>query len=533
MHLVTAAEMREMDRLTMESFGLPGRVLMENAGRGAARVLMDACPDIREKSVAVVAGRGNNGGDGFVVARYLAGAGVKTAVYLLSEKDRLTGDALANFQLLSSLDIPVMEITDETALERAKAGMEPCDVFVDAILGTGITSDVRGIFRSMIDYINGLKRFVVSVDIPSGLHAESGFPCGTCIRADHTATFAFPKIGLVLLPGIVYTGRLHVVDIGIPDHIVAMAPPRHHLLTPEFLKARVRPRSWDAHKGRTGHVLAVAGSPGKTGAAALSAMAALRTGAGLVTLGVPERLNPIFESLLPEVMTAILPETPGGFHTHRSLETVLSLVAGKTCLALGPGLGTDPDTVRLVQDLVRQCPVPMVVDADGLNAVAQDPKLLMQKASEIILTPHPGEMARLAGVTPADIQKDRVHAARTFAETYRVHLVLKGARTLVAHPDGHVDVNPTGNPGMAAGGMGDVLTGVVAGLLAQGYSPEDASRLGVFLHGMAADQAAEQGPVGFTATDVMNALPRALSALAGEGLRQAPATNRFPEKEGL
>jgi len=534
MHLVTADEMREMDRLTIESFGLPGRVLMENAGRGAARVLMDTYPDIRDQSVAVVAGRGNNGGGGFVIARYLAGAGINVTVYLLSESLRLTGDAAANFSLLSPLNIPVREIIDESDLAQAKADMARHHVFVDAILGTGINAEVRGLFKSAIHYINERHRPVLSVDIPSGLNADTGAPCGTCIRADHTVTFAFPKIGHVLLPGALYTGELHVVDIGIPPHIVENVPPRHHLLTKDDLRTLILPRPWDTHKGRTGHALVVAGSPGKTGAAALTSMAALRSGAGLVTLGIPERLNPILEILGPEVMTAQLMETATGAHTHLSFETIMTLLTGKRCLALGPGMGTEPDTVRLVHQLVTQCPVPMVLDADGLNAVAENPEILHHRKSEIILTPHPGEMARLADTTTKEVQENRIQTARSFAQKYQVHLVLKGARTLIAHPDGHIHVNPTGNPGMAAGGMGDVLTGIISGFLAQGYGPEASAQLGVFVHGLAADRvAAEKGSIGYIATDVMNALPPALAELAGEKAWEGSPAVPLPRMDPL
>lgn len=538
MHLLTADEMREMDRQTIESFGLPGRILMENAGRGAARVLMKKFPDIAAKRVAIAAGRGNNGGDGFVIARYLAHAGIPVTVYLLSESSRLSGDAADNFNLLAPLNIPVKEITDEESFIQLKTEMAHHHIWVDAILGTGLNSDVKGFFKSVINYINELNRPVFSVDIPSGLHTDSGKPCGACIRADVTVTFAFAKIGHIQLPGADYTGKLYIIDIGIPPHIVDNVPPQHHLITKETVKSHIRPRACDIHKGGTGHVLVIAGSPGKTGAAALSSMSGLRTGAGLVTLGIPKSLNPIVESQALEVMTVPLPETESGLHAVESFETIIGLLEDKKCLALGPGMGTDERTKALINLLIKECPVPMVIDADGLNNLADDPDILHSRKSDIILTPHPGEMARMMKTTSKNIQENRIESANKFATKYNVHLVLKGARTLIAHPDGHTFINPTGNPGMASAGMGDVLTGIIAGFLSQGYSPKEAIHLAVYLHGDAADNlAASKGPYGYIASDVMNKLPETFNinamGLTAQNDFQSPHVYRIPHRELL
>ncbi len=517
MYIVTADEMREMDRQTIENFGLPGRVLMENAGRGAARVLMEKFPDLSSKRVAIAAGRGNNGGDGFVIARYLTQAGISVTVYLLSDSNRLTGDAADNFKLLGALGIPVKEITDENRFNQVKTEMAHYHIWVDAIFGTGLNSEVTGFFKAVIHYINELNRPILSVDIPSGLHADTGKPCGICIRASITVTFAFPKIGHILLPGAAYTGELHIIDIGIPPHVVKNVPPRHHLMTKDAVRNLVHPRACDIHKGGTGHTLVIAGSPGKTGSAAMTAMSALRAGAGLVTLGIPKSLNPVMEAKSLEVMTLPLPETQNGMHSDKSIETIMALIADKKCLAIGPGMGTDPQTQKLVHFLVKECPVPIVLDADGLNNLADNPGILLSRKSDVILTPHPGEMARMLSTTPKNIQANRIDIARSFAAIYNVHLVLKGARTLIAHPDGHVFINPTGNPGMASAGMGDVLTGMIAGFLSQGYSPQAATHLAVYLHGDAADTvAAGKGPYGYIASDVVSGLPEAIGRLAGQ-----------------
>jgi NAD(P)H-hydrate epimerase len=514
MHLVTADEIREMDRRTIEEFGIPGRVLMENAGRGATRVLMNRFPDIHQKRVGIIAGRGNNGGDGFVIARYLAQAGVSVTVYLLSESSRLVGDAAANFHLLAPLEIPVREITSESRLNELKIEMAHCHAWVDAIFGTGLNSDITGIFKSAIDFLNTLKRPVLAVDIPSGINADTGQICGVCLTATATAIFGFPKIGHIQFPGAGHTGTLHVIDIGIPPHLIKTVSPRQHMLTRATATTLITPRLDDAHKGSTGHVLVVAGSKGKAGAAALSALAALRSGAGLVTLGIPEKSLSVAAALCMEIMTAPLPETDTGAISEDALLAVTALLNDKKCLALGPGMGLDPRTKILVSRLVQESPVPVVLDADGLNCIADHPEILVSRSAEIVLTPHPGEMARLLNQTTAWIQANRLACARDFAVKYKVHVVLKGARTLIAHPDGHVYVNLTGNPGMASPGMGDVLTGVIAGFISQGYPPGIAAHLAVYLHGLAADiLAISKGPSGFLASDVAAALPSAMAAL--------------------
>ena len=515
MYLVSASEMQAMDRRTIEAFGLPGRLLMENAGRGATQILLQTFTGLTEKKVAVIAGRGNNGGDGFVIARCLFQKGVPVRVYLLAESKTVKGDAAANLKLLRLLGIPVDEIPDGNAFKRYKTAMRHQDIWVDAILGTGLKSDVDGYFKEIIDFINAQNKPVFSVDIPSGLDSDTGHSRGACIRAHATTTFGFAKIGHIVLPGAIYTGRLEIVDIGIPDHIAEEVGPSQYLLTTEMIQGRLAPRSPDAHKGTTGHLLVVAGSPGKTGAAAMTAMAAMRAGAGLVTLGVPASLNPVLETQVLEAMTVALPETVDGMFAESAFDNIQDLISGKQCLVFGPGVGISPEIETLLRRTLPVLSAPVVIDADGLNNLAADVNMLKTANAPIILTPHPGEMARLMGASVPQVQADRLTCAREFARKYNLHVVLKGARTVIAHPDGKVYVNPTGNAGMASGGMGDVLTGVIGGLLAQGYAPEAATHMGVFLHGAAADLLAEQiGPVGFLANDVMNAIPAQIKKLS-------------------
>ena len=518
MYLVTADEMREMDRRTIETFGLPGRVLMENAGRGATRFLTEQFADLQNLRVAVIAGRGNNGGDGYVIARYLSHKDISVAVYLMADPSRVTGDAAANLELLSPLGIPLIQIPDEKSFADQRNRMRGEDLWIDAILGTGLKSDVKGFYRKVIDFINSLEKPVFAVDIPSGLNSDTGQPCGTCIRASATATFAFAKTGHYIYPGAECTGSLQVVDIGIPPHVAADVGPKQYLLDVQQIKSGFKMRAADAHKGRAGHLLAIAGSPGKTGAAAMTAESAVRSGAGLVTLGIPTGVNAILESQLLEAMTCPLPETATGVLDESSFDQIISLLTDKRCLAIGPGLGQDPATKSLVLRLITESPVPVVVDADGLNSLAGEVETLKQCKAPVILTPHPGEMARLASSTVKDIQADRITCARDFSCDFKVHLVLKGANTVIAHPDGSVYINTTGNSGMASGGMGDVLTGLIAGFVTQGFTPETACHAGVFLHGAAADTLSKQsGPVGYLASEVMDRVPAEMMKLLNQG----------------
>ena len=518
MYLVTADEMQRMDRATIASFGIPGRVLMESAGRGATAFFLEQLYRGQAGCVGVAAGRGNNGGDGFVMARYLHQKSIPVTVFLLAQKARITGDAGANLALLTAMGVPVVEMADAAALEAQQSRMRHQQLWIDAILGTGLSADVRGHYREAIDFINRQQRPVFAVDIASGLNADTGQVCGTCIQATATATFGFAKIGHFTYPGRSFSGRLKVIEIGIPPTVAADVGCRQHLITPGALHRAMPLRSPEAHKGRSGHVLILAGAPGKTGAAAMTATAAMRAGAGLVTLGIPNGLHRVVEPMLTETMTVGLPQTDSGALDASATDQVRALIDGKRCLAMGPGVGTDPATGSLVRHVIETSPIPVVVDADGLNLIAEDSAVLARRKAPIVLTPHPGEMSRLCGRPTADIQQDRIGHARAFAQRHQVHLVLKGAATLVAQPDGTVFVNATGNPGMAAGGMGDVLTGLIAGLIAQGLDAAAAARAGVYLHGLAADLlSVTKGPVGYLATEVIAALPEALNKLRTSG----------------
>jgi len=517
MILVTAGEMQEMDRQTIKIHGIPGLKLMENAGRGATDVLLNQFADRIKARVGIICGKGNNGGDGFVIARYLADQRIDVAVYLLAKAAKIKGDAAANLKRLAVLKVPVIEIPDEGSFSKIKSDLSRFDLLVDAILGTGLTSDVRGFFKTVIDFVNDLNRNgipVFAVDMPSGLNSDTGQSCGTCIRAQATATFALAKIGHYTYPGAGHTGKLKIIDIGIPVSVVESVGPKQYLLTAERIRAAFPLRAADTHKGRTGHLLVVAGSTGKTGAAAMTAVSAMRAGAGLVTLGIAESLNPIIETQVLEVMTTPLPEYRHGILANTAIDDIAKLADGKSCLAIGPGIGQTAETRSLVKNIISQIDIPMVIDADGLNNIVGQTQLLKKLKAPAVLTPHPGEMARLIETSPAAVQQNRLTCARDFATNFAVHVVLKGAATVIAHPDGSAYINPTGNPGMASGGMGDVLTGVLAGFITQGFTPQTAAHAAVFLHGAAADTLAKTvGPIGYLAGEVMDTIPREIKKL--------------------
>lgn len=514
MQVVTAETMQKLDRRAVAEAGIPGRVLMENAGRGAAGEILRSYPHIRGERVAVIAGRGNNGGDGFVIARYLLGHGVAVKVFVLTSLDAVSGDARANLDLLLKMKASVTEITGRDPWKDNLPRIAGCMLIVDALLGTGLKSEVAGLMGEVINDLNRTGVPVVSVDLPSGLHADTGAVLGTCIKADLTVTLALPKHGLFIHPGADYAGRVVVVDIGIPPFLIEEEAIRDRVLTFDGLCHALRPRSPIAHKGDCGHVLVLAGSRGKTGAAVLACRAAARVGAGLVTLAVPESLHSIVEVKLTEVMTEPLPEEEVGFLGMNSLDRILELMKGKQVLALGPGLSTHEGTVRLVHALVEKSAIPLVIDADGINALRGKASMLRGARAPVVLTPHPGEMARLVGLDTREVQGNRLSVVRDCARNCGCCVVLKGARSLVAEPDGSVAINLTGNAGMASGGMGDVLTGMIAGLTAQGYASGAGAQLGVFCHGLAGDLVScEKGSPGIIAGDVLHALPRVLRSL--------------------
>jgi NAD(P)H-hydrate epimerase len=505
--------MREAERRTIEEVGIPSLVLMENAGRQVVAAIEAVHNDLIERNVAVLCGRGNNGGDGFVVARTLLQRGVDVSVFLIGSVTEVKGDARVNLEILGRLGLTVVEIADSQAWELHFSEISECTLIVDAIFGTGLNAPISGLMETVVADVNGSGIPVVSIDLPSGLSADSHEPIGDSIEAGMTVTLAAPKLSLVLPPAETRAGDIVIADIGIPyDVIQSLDGPRVELLTRAAMRELITPRAPDSHKGDYGHVLVVAGSRGKTGAAHLAATGALRSGAGLVTIATASCGAPIIAAMAAEYMTEAIDERADGLDPDAA-DRVLELA--RDVLAIGPGLGQASSTRQFVKALVDRATMPLVIDADGLNAFSDDPdRLSGREGRDVIITPHPGEMARLVGMSTDEVQSSRLEIARNFAAGHHVYVVLKGHRTLVATPDEKVFINPTGNAGMATGGTGDVLTGMIAAWLAQLLDAEAACKLAVYLHGMAGDLAeADEGEVAMTAGDIAGHLGDAVMEL--------------------
>jgi len=506
MKIVTAAEMREVDRLTSERFGIPALTLMENAGTAVAEFVMTRYPSA--KRIGMICGKGNNGGDGFVAARKLHEAGKEVCLVLLADRSELRGDAAEMFTKLPVAPV-LARSREELKAELARAVFD-ADVVVDAILGTGFRPPVSGLYAEAIAALNASDAPSVAVDIPSGADADvMGEQTGAVARADAVVTFTAPRPAHIF--GLLTTGPIVVAPIGSPQEAIVSSL-RLNAITVREVAPLIGPRRADANKGNFGHVLVIGGSVGKAGAAAMAGMAALRAGAGLSTVCTPKSVLPTVAGFHPEVMTEPLEETEAGGVSMRALDRrVDTLVKGKTVLAVGPGISRHAETAEFARTVVKKYKIPIVLDADGLNAFEGHAAKLNGRARSLVITPHPGEMARLAGSTVAAVQRDRLNVARTFAREHEVIVVLKGHRTLITQPDGEVWVNTTGNPGMATGGTGDILTGMISGFIAQ--NPDrivEAMIAAVHLHGLAGDVACESmGEHSLVATDLLKALPEA------------------------
>ncbi|MCB1054191.1 MAG: NAD(P)H-hydrate dehydratase [Acidobacteria bacterium] len=515
MRVLTADQMREADRVAIEELGVPGLVLMENAALGVVQALAERFPETR--SVAIFCGPGNNGGDGLAVARHLEVRGYHLEVFGVAPRESYSpsGDAGVQAEICQRMGIDVRPVNDEPSLARALAAAAGCDLVVDAVFGTGLHRPLEGRLAAWAEGLNRLAVPVLAVDLPSGLDADRSEPPGPHVRARCTVTFAAPKVAQVLDPAAEAVGELVVTDLGVP--LCAEEPAEGgglHLLLEDELAGFLGDRRAASHKGDYGHLLVVAGSPGKSGAAVLAARAAVRGGAGLVTAAVPEPLLATVDAGSVESMTLACPATSEGLLARGAVDTVLGALESKDAVALGPGLGQGSETRSVIREIVLGAAVPLILDADGLNAFTGDAGALSARPAATVLTPHPGELARLLGVSTAEIQADRWGAARRAAAETGAVVVLKGHRTLIATPAGEAWINTTGNPGMATGGTGDVLTGLVGSFLAQSFDPLAAAQLAVFAHGAAGDlAAAETGLAGLAAGDLLGRLPAVLRRL--------------------
>ena len=482
MKVVSAAQMREIDRVAIDERLVPSLALMERAGQAVAD---EIAWRFEPEAVVIVTGKGNNAGDGFVVARLLAERDVQVRCAMLAAPESLAGDAAANYARLPDS----VEVRPVAAYEELVESLSDMELIVDAILGTGVTGAVRGLFGEAITALNEAEAPVVAVDIPTGLPTDGGPLSGPCVCAEVTITIGLPKIGQVVYPGCDYVGQLIVADIGFPSDLLNDEGLKLNIIDKEIARSALPERQRESHKGTYGSCLIVAGSRGMTGAAILAAGSALRSGAGMVFAALPAGLNDIFEANVIEALSLPLASASGDFLDDDSRDPILREAERMNAVAVGPGLGQQPETQQLVRHLLPALNLPLVIDADGLNALVGHAGLLKQRSTPTIVTPHPGEMARLLGAETKAIQADRLGVAGEFAARYQVHVILKGAQTIIAAPDGQLFINPTGNSALAKGGSGDVLTGLLVGLLAQGASPLAACQLGVFLHGLAGDLA--------------------------------------------
>lgn len=508
MKLVTAQQIKNIDRRAIREFGIPGTVLMENAATAILAEMERFFDGLSGVKIGIICGKGNNGGDGMALARRLRIRGVPVRVALLAPFSAFSGEAKVNLSILRKMDVEILPNANSRALADI---MEWSDILVDAMLGVGLSAPLKGAYAQAAMMLNISGRPVVAVDIPTGINADTGAMMGSAVRADLTLTMALPKRGLVLHPGASYAGQVRVADIGIPAEAIDKENITVHLLDRGSVWGAFRKRESDTHKGDYGHLMVIAGSLGKAGAAAMAAKGALRSGAGLVSVAAPMGLVPVIQQQVFEAMCIPSAESIDGTLGIGAEEELIKAAGRMTACAVGPGLSTHYETVQTIRGFIQRLTLPLVVDADGINALAGSLDILKRLKAPAVLTPHPGEMGKLLGVSSNDVQKDRIGIASDFAKHYNVTLVLKGAGTVIASPAGDVFINSTGNPGMATAGTGDVLTGMIGGLLAQGYPEVQAACLGVYLHGLAGDLAAkEKGETSLVAGDMIEKIPEAI-----------------------
>ncbi len=511
--VVTGRQMKEIDRMAIEDYQIPSLRLMESAG---AYVFEEVMKELSEetKTVCVICGVGNNGGDGYVVARKLTHHFIPVKVYATGPIEKLAGDCKTNYERLAELGIHISVLDDDEKLQKLREDIKSANVIVDAILGTGITRSVSEYIKEVFEIVNNSGKKVISVDIPSGIGADNGEVFNAAIKAQKTITFQFPKIGCVLFPGAEYTGELLVKDIGIPEEVIRRNHSQIHIIDEDLIKQIIKPKKRDSHKGDYGKLLLIAGSKGMAGAAVLAGKAALRSGVGLLKMAVPESINDILQISLPEAICLPL----SGSKSHKLDQTCLDeLVAySKTCsaMAVGPGMGKGKDFFDIMTRLTEEINTPIVIDADAINAIGNDADDFFKRNPYMIITPHPGEMSRLTGLSIQKINDDRIRIARDYSKKWGIIVILKGARSVVASPDGCVYINVTGNPGMATGGSGDVLTGILSSFVAQKIERKEAAIASVYVHGKAGDiMAAKVGEHGLTAMDIAEGVGIAIKSI--------------------
>jgi NAD(P)H-hydrate epimerase len=508
MKLVNSLEMKAIDSRAINEYGIPGIVLMENAGIRCVEVIEEILGDTAGKNIVILAGPGNNGGDGLVIARHLFNAKAQVFVFTLAAPEVFPPDSRCNYEIFKNMGGQFCQLHSEADLDNLMIRLLTSDLIVDALYGNGFKGSLNEYESRLVSIVNWCNKPVVAVDIPSGVEADTGLVHGTAIKASHTVSFALPKIGQVLEPGKDYTGTLSVADISIPGSLLEDEGLKTNLITAEMVGPLIKLRPAESHKGTFGHALIIGGSTGLTGAVVMAAYAALRCGAGLVTAALPESLAPIVDGIMTEVMTAPLPEAGEAVIGLEAMAVVEDLMGTVSVGAIGPGMSDHSEAAAVLRHILQRSGIPLVIDADGLNALAGNTDVFKGRQIPLVLTPHPGEMARLTGRSVAEIQADRLESARHYAMEWGATLVLKGNKTVVADPAGNIYVNIIGNPGMATAGSGDVLCGIITGLIAQGLKATEAAIAGVYLHSRCGDWVAEhKGQRGLVAGDLIAALP--------------------------
>ncbi len=503
--------MREIDRKAVEDFGIPETILMENAGLESLRYLDECLGGLDGKRIAVFCGKGNNGGDGFVLARHLHIGGTDCTVYLLASKKELKGDAGLNMEIYANSGGTIKELKTGADIKKHKINILHADACVDALLGTGIKSPLDGTYKTVVEKMNDWKRFCLAIDIPTGLSSDAGVEPGLHVKADATIAFGFPATGMAFYPAAASVGKLKTVNISFPRQVLDESEFDAWLLDDDYIREKLPARPDDAHKGRFGHAVVTGGSTGMGGAIGLAALAALRVGAGLVTAAVPKVLSHQFELGLKEVVSFHLGDK---LDNPQNAGALTEFCRDKSALLIGPGMGRGSVLTDIVTEVVESAKPPIVVDADGINNLAPNKDVLKKAKSPVVITPHPGEMARLTGKSAKEINSDRLGTAREFSKEYNCITVLKGARTVIASPDGTAYINPTGNANLASGGSGDVLSGMITGFISQSVAPVDAAAAAVYLHGLAADiYTKKENAFSLVASDLLDYVPRAISAL--------------------
>lgn len=514
MKILTSQQMKEIDRKAIEEIGVLGPILMENAGLQIFKELKARFPDFTKEKIVIIAGRGNNGGDGFVIARQLWNRGVTPYVVLLASKTDVRGDAATNLNIAENIGIKIYEVHSAKEWNKHRNKVFQSSILIDGIFGTGLTKPAQGLYATVIDYINKTEAYRIAIDIPSGLSSDTFQIIGPCVKADLTVTLAAPKIAHVFPPAEECIGELVIADISVPSFLFDDVNLKLELVEKKHVLPYFDKRKKDTHKGTYGHLFIVSGSLGKTGAAIMAGKAALKMGAGLVTIGIPESCLPVVARSMMELMTEPLPETSEKTLSLEGLDKVVSLLEGKDALLIGPGISIHESTSELICSLISKIKVPVVVDADALNILAGNPKILKSLKGPAILTPHPGEFARILNLSIKEVVDNKLELVPQFAEEYGLYLVLKGYRTLIATPEGKVFVNPTGNPGMATAGSGDVLSGMVASMIIQEKSILDAILASIYVHGLSGDVASNKlGEKALTAGDIIRYLHPAINLM--------------------